>query len=75
MTSGTLADLTVELRRGKHVLARTAVPRVGTATREVVLRARHRHIAPDHYTLFVRHRENALIKRTVRMGKAHLLEP
>lgn len=68
MTSGRLTDLLVELHRGQRVLAASRVPSVGTATREVVLRPRHNHVAGGHYTLVVRHGHKALIRRSVRVG-------
>jgi hypothetical protein len=67
-TQGTLGHLIIELRRGKHLVARGGVAHVATAQRQVVLRPRPPHIAAGRYTLMVRQAGKVLVKRRVSVG-------
>ena len=67
-TNGTLSGLVVELRRGGHVVAKSAVSRVGVTPRDVVLRLRGAHLAAGRYELVVSERGQTLTHRTVTVG-------
>ena len=65
-----LSGVTVELRRGSQVMARSKPLRVGTSApaRVVLRRARSRRFAPGHYTLVVKRKGKVLARRSVRVG-------
>ncbi len=63
-TTGTLTNLTVELRHGRRLVARRLVDHVGAHPRNVVLQA-HGHVAAGRYALIVAHAGKTLIRRTV----------
>src|SRR3954469_5479599 len=66
---GTLRGVTVELRRGSHVIARGRAASVGDAPRRVVLRrAKGRRFAHGRYTLVLRGADGVLARRPVRVG-------
>jgi hypothetical protein len=67
-TSGTLRGLTVELRRGGHVVARSSVIRVGVAPRDVILRHRGSRLAAGRYELIVAEGGRTLVRRVVTLG-------
>jgi hypothetical protein len=67
-TQGTLGPLVLELHRGKQVVARARVGRVGTARRQVALKPIRAHIGAGRYTLVVRHSGRVLVKRRVKVG-------
>jgi phospholipase C len=69
-TSGTLSNLTVELRhhRHGHLLAHHRVHHVGTDEHRVVLEP-HRHPASGHYTLVVKRHGHVLVRRRVHIGR------
>jgi len=69
-TQGTLGPLAVELRRGRHPVARARIARVGTTRRNLVLKSRRGHLGRGRYTLVVRHAGKALLKRRVRLRPA-----
>jgi hypothetical protein len=58
--------LTVELLRGKHLVARVHVAHVGTARHRAVLRATPK---PGRYTLVVRRGTTVVVRRSVRVGR------
>ena len=64
-TRGTLAGLTVELRRGRERVAHAAVAHLGTTRRRVILRGVP---GPGRYTLVVRRGRTTLARRTVTLG-------
>lgn len=66
-TNGTLTRLTVELRRGAHILARASVTGVGTAGREIVLHPT-KPLPRGHYQLVVLRGATRIVSRTVRLG-------
>ena len=69
-TQDTLTNLTVELRRGTHLVARAHVAHLGPARHRVVLRTRHGHQVPrGRYTLVVRQGSQPLVTRRVRAGR------
>jgi len=66
---GALRGVTVELRRGRHVVARTRAANVGESPRRVVLRGAHgSRIRRGHYTLVLRGAAGVLARRAVRVG-------
>jgi phospholipase C len=69
VSRGVLNGLVVELLRGKHVVARGRVHRVGTARHRLVLSPRQaKHFSPGHYRLVVRHGRRTLARRGVIIG-------
>jgi hypothetical protein len=65
-TPGTLTNVSVELLRSGHLVARASVRRLGARTDRVLLRrGRGRRFAPGHYVLRVRHRRTVLAQRDV----------
>jgi phospholipase C len=63
---GTFSNLTIELLRGKHVVARATLHRVGTVRRDLVLRRLHgTGFAAGHYRLVVKHGKATLVDRKV----------
>ena len=69
-TEGILTGLTIELRRGKRLLARAHAAHVGTARHRVVLKPRRDgHLPKGSYTLLVTQGTQALVKRRVRVGR------
>lgn len=66
-TNGTLSRLTVELRRGAHILARASVARVGKAGREIVLHP-SKPLPRGRYQLVVLRGATRIVSRTVRLG-------
>ena len=68
-SGGTIPDVTVEMRRGGHLVARARAGKVGAARRRAVLRRAHRRrFRHGHYTLVVRSAGRTLVRRTVRVG-------
>jgi phospholipase C len=66
---GTISGLTVELLRGKHVVAHAHVAHVGRARHSVALRGAHgRRLPAGRYTLVVRQGRNTLARRRVHLG-------
>jgi len=64
-----LSGVTVELRRGSRVVARTGAVRVGSRSRAVVLRRRRgARFVDGSYSLVVRARGKVLLRRGVRLG-------
>ncbi len=67
-SAGRLSGLTIELRRGRHVVARSHVAHVSTHTRTVVLAASARGRIPSgRYRLVVLRRGRIVLGRTVRL--------
>lgn len=64
-TAGALTRLTVELRRGHRLIAKTSVARVGKTPHDVILKPHAGHLRAGHYTLLVTHAGKTLIRRTV----------
>ena len=62
---GAVKDLTLELRRGAHLLARTHAAHVATARHRAVFRI---HVPKGRYTLVVRQGTRTLVRRRVRVG-------
>ena len=66
---GTYTHLVVVLRRGKHVVARAHVRRVGTTVHRLVLHpSSGMRFARGHYELVVRHHHERFTKRGVVVG-------
>jgi len=66
-TTGTLTNLNIELRRGRHLVGRAQVASVGTAAHDVVLRPHRGHIRPGSYTVTVAQTGHTLLRRAVRV--------
>jgi len=64
-TAGTLTHLTVELRRGRRLIAKTSVARVGKTPHDVILKPHAGHLRAGHYTFLVTHAGKTLIRRMV----------
>ena len=68
-SGGAIDDVTVEMRRGGHLVARSRAGKVGAARKRSVLRRRHRQrFKHGHYALVVRSGRHILVRRTVRVG-------
>jgi hypothetical protein len=65
---GTLDSVTVELRHGGELEARTIVQRITTQPRRVVLSRRGRPLAPGRYTLVVRDGHAVVARHEVRVA-------
>ena len=65
-SAGTMPDLTVRLRRGGRVIAMTAIQRLGTATRRLVL-GRGKKLPAGRYRLTVTQDGVSLATRSVRI--------
>jgi len=67
--NGTLGALTLELRRGRRLIAVDHLPHVSAVRKRRVLRALHAQIPPaGHYTLIVRRGRRTLLRRRVTVG-------
>jgi hypothetical protein len=66
---GTVRGLTVELKRGRRVVARRSVTALGTRIRRVVLRVRGRTPAPGRYTLVVMVGRTRVLRHAVRIRR------
>lgn len=67
--NGTLTGLTLELRRGRRLVAVDHLPHVSTVRKRTVLRGLHAQIPPaGHYTLLVRRGRRILLRRRVTVG-------
>ncbi len=65
-----VSGITVEIRRGKTLFARTKPVRVAAERRQVVLRRRRQRRFPlGDYTLVVRRNGREIQRRRVRLGK------
>jgi hypothetical protein len=70
-TGERLTGITVEVRRGATLLARSRAVTVGEATREIVLRrAEGRRLPLGAVSLVVRRDGRVLARRTVRLGRS-----
>jgi phospholipase C len=65
--SGRLADVEVELRRGRTLVARRRVGDIGVAGRTTVLRAGRHAPAEGRYTLLVTERGTTILRRSIRV--------
>lgn len=63
-SSGTLHGVTVELRRGRHVVARRKLASLGVGARQFTLHP-HSRLPPGRYHLVIRHGARQLTARTV----------
>ncbi len=66
--AGVLGELTIELRRGRHIVARRTLSRLGPRWRTVVLARRKRRLPPGHYVLSVRNGDRLLAQRRFRIA-------
>jgi hypothetical protein len=70
-TGSAVSAVTVELRRGGRLFARSSPLKAAAAASDVVLRRRRGHRFPiGAYTLIVRHRGKIVARRAVRLGTA-----
>jgi hypothetical protein len=68
MSAGSISGLTIELRRGRHLIARTRARGVASRWHEVVLHPRRR-LPAGRYTLLVLHEQRILIRKPARVAK------
>jgi hypothetical protein len=67
-SAGAFDGLTVQLLRGRHVVATRRVRRVGTASLQIVLKPHERRLRAGVYTLTVRRAGRMLVVRKVRVS-------
>jgi pimeloyl-ACP methyl ester carboxylesterase len=69
VSEGTLKGVTVELLRGRRVVALARVPRITATRRKLMLRPRHAtRFAAGRYTLVIRANGSSLVRRLVRIA-------
>lgn len=66
---GALTRLAIRLRRGRRVVDRVTIGRVGTHWRRVVLRSHRRMPSTGAYTLTVAQRQQTLVKRKLKLRR------
>jgi hypothetical protein len=67
-STGSVGELTVQLLRGRHLLATRTVRRVGTAWEQTVLKPPERRLPAGAYTVTVRRGRKTLVVRKVRVS-------